>query len=143
MGCKYTIHQIWLKVSTFLIIYGIIFTKFCLEKSLKINFQTVVCAFRSVGYGTNSLRKSETNDLTKKGMVINMKYAHRLKDLREDRDLTQSDIAKVLGTTYQYYSTYEAGKREMPFSRAIKLAEYYNVSLDYLAGLIETPRKLN
>ncbi|MBQ8321531.1 MAG: helix-turn-helix transcriptional regulator [Clostridia bacterium] len=72
-----------------------------------------------------------------------MKYAHRLKDLREDRDLTQSDIAKVLGTTYQYYSTYEAGKREMPFSRAIKLAEYYNVSLDYLAGLIDTPQKLN
>lgn len=71
-----------------------------------------------------------------------MKYSERLKDIREDRDLTQSDIAKVLKTTYQYYSTYEAGKREMPFSRAIELARYYNVSLDYLAGLVDTPKKL-
>ena len=72
-----------------------------------------------------------------------MKYAERLKALREDHDLTQTDVAKVLGTTYQYYSTYEAGKRELPFSRAIELARYYNVSLDYLAGLIDTPEKLN
>lgn len=72
-----------------------------------------------------------------------MKYADRLKSLREDRDLTQSDIAEVLGTTYQYYSTYESGKREMPFSRAIKLARYYNVSLDYLAGFVDTPKKIN
>ena len=72
-----------------------------------------------------------------------MKYAERLKALREDHDLTQTDVAKILGTTYQYYSTYEAGKRELPFSRAIELARYYNVSLDYLAGLIDTPEKLN
>ena len=72
-----------------------------------------------------------------------MKYSDRLKALREDHDLTQTDVAKVLGTTYQYYSTYEAGKRELPFSRAIELARYYNVSLDYLAGIIDTPEKLN
>lgn len=72
-----------------------------------------------------------------------MKYAERLKSLREDGDFTQSDIAKVLGTTYQYYSTYESGKREMPFSRAIKLAKFYNVSLDYLAGITDTPEKIN
>ncbi len=72
-----------------------------------------------------------------------MKYSERIKALREDHDLTQSDIAQVLGTTYQYYSTYEAGKRELPFSRAIELARYYNVSLDYLAGLIDTPEKLH
>ena len=71
-----------------------------------------------------------------------MKYSERLRALREDQDLTQNDIAKILGTTYQYYSTYEAGKRELPFSRAIALAKYYNVSLDYLAGLIDTPEKL-
>ncbi len=71
-----------------------------------------------------------------------MRYAERLRGLREDRNLTQSDIAKILGTTYQYYSTYEAGKRELPFTRAIKLATFYNVSLDYLAGLTDTPRKL-
>ena len=72
-----------------------------------------------------------------------MKYSQRLRDIREDNDLTQADIADVLKTTYQYYSTYENGKREMPFSRAIELAKYYNISLDYLAGLIDTPRKLH
>lgn len=71
-----------------------------------------------------------------------MNYAKRLRDLRENRDLTQSDIAKVLKTTYQYYSTYESGKRELPFSRAIRLAQFYNVSLDYLAGLTDVPKKL-
>lgn len=72
-----------------------------------------------------------------------MSYAQNLRSLREDRDLTQADVAKILKTTYQYYSTYETGKRELPFSRAIILAKFYNVSLDYLAGLIDTPRKLN
>ena len=71
-----------------------------------------------------------------------MRYFKRLRDIREDNDFTQSNIAKVLNTTYQYYSTYESGKRELPFSRAIELAKYYNVSLDYLAGLIDEPRKL-
>ncbi len=71
-----------------------------------------------------------------------MKYSDRLRGLREDRDLTQSDVAKVLGTTYQYYSTYESGKRELPFTRAIELAKFYNVSLDYLAGIADIPKKL-
>ena len=69
-----------------------------------------------------------------------MEYSKRLRNIREDKDLTQSEIAKVLGTTYQYYSTYESGKRELPFSRAIKLAKFYNVSLDYLAGLTDNPK---
>ena len=58
----------------------------------------------------------------------------RLRDLREDADKTQSDIAEVLGTTAQYYGRYEKGEIELPFSRAIQLADYYNISLDYLAG---------
>ena len=41
-----------------------------------------------------------------------MNYSKRLKDLREDRDLTQAEVAKVINTTYQYYSTYESGKRQ-------------------------------
>ena len=72
-----------------------------------------------------------------------MNYSSILKDLREDRDLTQADVARVLHTTYQYYSTYESGKRELPFSRAIELAKFYNVSLDYLAGIIQTPERLD
>ena len=58
----------------------------------------------------------------------------RIRDLREDSDKTQTEVAEFLGTTAQYYGKYEKGERELPFSRAIQLAEYYGVSLDYLAG---------
>ena len=71
-----------------------------------------------------------------------MGYNKKLRDLREDNDLTQKEVADVLYTTYQYYSTYESGKRELPFSRAIELAKFYNVSLDYIAGLTDTPNKI-
>ncbi len=58
----------------------------------------------------------------------------RIRDLREDADKTQTEIADYLGTTAQYYGKYEKGEREIPFTRAIQLADYYSVSLDYLAG---------
>lgn len=58
----------------------------------------------------------------------------RLKDLREDEDKSQKEIAEVLNTSTAYYGAYEIGKRDIPLERAIKLAEYYDVSLDYLAG---------
>ena len=67
----------------------------------------------------------------------------RLRDLREDSDKKQEDIALLLGITRQQYQLYESGKRELPMHHFITLARYYNVSLDYLAGLIDTPRKLN
>lgn len=63
---------------------------------------------------------------------------HRIRDLREDADKTQTEIAEYLGTTAQYYGKYEKGERELPFSRAIRLADYYSVSLDYLAGRSNT-----
>ncbi len=66
----------------------------------------------------------------------------RLKDTREDADKKQEDIALVLNITRQQYQLYESGKREMPMHHFMTLAKYYNVSLDYLAGLIETPKKL-
>ncbi len=66
----------------------------------------------------------------------------RLRDVREDSDKTQADIARVLHITTQQYQLYESGKREMPMHHFIALAKYYNVSLDYLAGLTTTPRKL-
>ena len=59
----------------------------------------------------------------------------RLKDLREDFDLKQEDIAQLLGTTQQTYSIWERGDREIPFHHAITLAKFYKVSLDYIAGL--------
>jgi len=71
-----------------------------------------------------------------------MQFYQRLRDLREDHDKTQAEIASVLKTTQSYYAQYEAGKRSIPFDRMIILAKYYNVSLDYLAGLIPTPHPL-
>lgn len=62
-----------------------------------------------------------------------MAFYRRIRDLREDSDKTQTEIAEFLGTTAQYYGKYEKGERELPFSRAIQLAEYYKVSLDYIA----------
>lgn len=67
----------------------------------------------------------------------------RLRDLREDFDKTQAEIATILGITSQQYQLYESGKREIPLHHFIALAKYYNVSLDYIAGLLPTPRKLH
>ena len=66
----------------------------------------------------------------------------RLRDLREDFDKKQEDIAAVLAISRQQYQLYESGKREMPMHLFVILARYYNVTLDYLAGLIDTPRKI-
>ena len=71
-----------------------------------------------------------------------MYFYQRLKDPREDLDKKQEDIAFVLNITRQQYQLYESGKREMPMHHFMTLAKYYNVSLDYLAGLIDTPRRL-
>ena len=70
-------------------------------------------------------------------------HYQRLKDLREDHDLSQEDIAKVLQTTQEQVSKYETGRQMMGIDKYIKLAKYYNVSLDYLTGLIDSPRKLH
>ena len=67
----------------------------------------------------------------------------RLKDLREDSDKKQSEIAEILGIRSPVYGRYERGERELPMHHFITLARYYNVSLDYLAGFIDTPKKLN
>ena len=73
---------------------------------------------------------------------VYMEVYQRMKDLREDHDLSQEDIAKVLQTTQEQVSKYETGRQMMGIDKYIKLAKYYNVSLDYLTGLIDTPRKL-
>ena len=71
-----------------------------------------------------------------------MEIYQRMKDLREDRDLSQEDIAKVLQTTQEQVSKYETGRQMMGIDKYVKLAKYHNVSLDYLTGLIDTPKKL-
>lgn len=72
-----------------------------------------------------------------------MHLYQRLRDIREDADKTQAEIAKVLMISPQHYSMYERGERELPMHHFMTLARYYNVSLDYLAGMIDTPRKLD
>ena len=67
----------------------------------------------------------------------------RLKDVREDRDLSQKEIAEVLKIRQSDYSKYELGKHMMGVDKYIILARYYNVTLDYLTGLINTPERLD
>ncbi len=71
-----------------------------------------------------------------------MYYYQRLCDLPEDHDKSQDEIANILNISQQHYSMYERGTRELPMHHFITLAKYYNVSLDYLAGLVDTPKKL-
>ena len=63
----------------------------------------------------------------------------RIRELREDNDLRQIDIANLLGTTQQVYSRYEKGINEIPLRHLITLARFYKVSMDYIVG--ETDRK--
>ena len=62
----------------------------------------------------------------------------RLRDLREDNDITQRQIASVLNIRQNTYSQYENGKRQMPIELLWKLADYYNTSIDYLVGRTNT-----
>ena len=67
--------------------------------------------------------------------VTGKEYWEILRELREDRDLRQAEIAAVLGTTQQVYSRYENGINELPIRHLITLCRYYRVSADYVLGL--------
>lgn len=67
---------------------------------------------------------------------------YRIKDLREDRDLSQAEIAKILKTSQQQYSKIETGKSDISGDKLKTLAVFYNVSADYILGLIEEPKPL-
>lgn len=71
-----------------------------------------------------------------------MKY-QRIRDLREDADLSQKELAEKLGLYTTTYARYEQGKQEIPFYLAIELAKFYDVSLDYIAGIIPVQEKLS
>ena len=58
----------------------------------------------------------------------------RIRELREDNDLTQTEIAKYLHCDQSLYSKYERGERELPLALAVKLADYYRITIDYLVG---------
>ncbi len=67
---------------------------------------------------------------------------NRLREIREDNDYSQRQIAALLKTTHQQISKWENGTQKMGVDKYIALAKFYNVSVDYLLGLIDTPRKL-
>ena len=68
-----------------------------------------------------------------------MGHYPRLRDLREDKDLSIRKLAEILHMQKTTYHNYETGARELPFELAITLAKFYNVSLDYMAGLTNNP----
>lgn len=71
-----------------------------------------------------------------------MYYYQRLRDLREDRDLKQSDISDYLRMKQPQYNRYETGTRELPLHHLIALCRFYNVSADYILGLTDEYRPL-
>ena len=69
-----------------------------------------------------------------------MPYYRRLRDLREDHDLTQNQLVEKLNMHKTTYTNYEQGKRDLPLQLAIKIAEFYDVSIDYIAGLTDNEK---
>ena len=68
-----------------------------------------------------------------------MCYVKRIRDLREDRDMTQQEIADILGTSQTMYARYERGANEMPIHHLVTLCRFYGVSADYLLGFTDVP----
>lgn len=66
---------------------------------------------------------------------------YRLRDLREDRDLTQAAVAEVIGTTQQQYSKMELRKADISGQQLIALAQFYHASTDYILGITKAPRR--
>jgi len=66
----------------------------------------------------------------------------RIRDLREDNDLNQTNVAKMLGMSQTGYSKYETGENDIPTHILIKLADFYNTSIDYLLGRTDNPNPI-
>ena len=64
----------------------------------------------------------------------------RIRDLREDRDMTQAQMGRILACSQRVYSNYERGDLDIPTAVLIRLADYYDVSVDYLLGRTDNPR---
>lgn len=69
------------------------------------------------------------------------KAYRRIRDLREDRDINQTELAKILGMSQTGYSKYETGENDIPTEILIKLSRFYDTSIDYLLGETDDPKK--
>lgn len=67
----------------------------------------------------------------------------RIRNLREDKDLSQTQVAKILGMSQTGYSKYETGENDLPTAVLIKLARFYNTSIDYLLGETDCTQRYN
>ena len=65
----------------------------------------------------------------------------RIRNLREDKDMTQSQMGQILCCSQRVYSNYELGQRDIPTDVLIRLSQYYNVSVDYILGLTNNPKR--
>jgi len=72
-----------------------------------------------------------------------MDYRKRIRDVREDRDLTQAEIGKILQKSQQGYNHIEVGRAELKIEDLIRLCKFYDLSADYLIGISDVPRKIN
>ncbi len=75
--------------------------------------------------------------------MIQVHYSQGLKDLRDDKDLTQQDIASLLKTARNYYGEYERGTRPLPVEQLITLCRYYDISVDYILGFTNEAKPLS
>lgn len=72
--------------------------------------------------------------------MMNLDYRNRLRNIREDRDLTQAEIGKVINKSQQGYNHIEAGRAELKIDDLAKLCRFYNLSADYIIGLTNKPK---
>ncbi|MBP3666825.1 MAG: helix-turn-helix transcriptional regulator [Clostridia bacterium] len=72
--------------------------------------------------------------------MIECPYTKRLRDLREDHDMTQQEIAEILGTSQTMYARYERGANELPIRHLLTLCNHYGVSADYILGRTNNPK---
>ena len=73
--------------------------------------------------------------------VFFVPYYKRIRDLREDKDMTQTEMSKILSCSQRVYSNYERGDIDIPTTILIKLADYHEVSVDFLLGRTDNPNK--
>ena len=108
---------------------------FFLVNILPIPNYTAICSkcqYRILRFGIIFLH------IVENGVVMLYK---RIRDLREDKDLTQREMAKNLNCSQQVYSNYELGQRDIPTDILIKLSNFYGVSVDYILGISDNPKK--
>lgn len=74
-------------------------------------------------------------------MIISVPHYPRIRDLREDKDMTQKQMGEILSCSQRVYSNYERGDIDIPTSTLIKIADFHDVSVDYLLGRTDNPKK--